>query len=307
MRIRGNAFILWASIGLMCLACQGVGPRAVVRRSNYVFEFGDTALEVDPSDGGRAVSLSVAGRSVIASRDESPEAYGSSFWPSPQSDWVWPPPASFDKLAWRASIDGPTLVLESATDPKLELSATQRISAQPEHGAFRFELTLHNHGAKARRVAPWQNTRMRPNGLTFFPSHETMSSDAKHQTEPQAGLIWFLHDPHARTDGEKFFDDGEEGWLAQLDGELLFVKTFPDVPKAAQAPKEAEIELYADGAGHFVEVEQQGAYVELAPGQSSTWVVHWAARRVPANITRAPFEPGLAAFARSVAREIRSD
>jgi hypothetical protein len=304
---RVKIFGLLASLGLVCLACEHVGPLAVVRHHNYVFEFGDYALEVDPDDGGRTVALSVAGHSAIVSRNESPEAYGSSLWPSPQSDWSWPPPPSFDKLPWHARVDGAALVLDSATDPKLGLSATERISAEPERAAFRFELTLHNRGAQPRRVAPWQNTRMRPSGLSFFPSPDAMQSDAKQQITPQNGLIWFTHDPHARTDGEKFFDDGAEGWLAQLDGDVLLVKAFPDVPKAAQAPKEAEIELYADGAGRFVEVEQQGPYVEILPGQSSSWVVHWATRRLPANVGRTAFDPTLAAFARSVANAIRKD
>jgi hypothetical protein len=133
---RVKIFILVATVGLACLACQGVGPRTVVRHENYVFEFGDYALEVDPDDGGRTVALSVAGHSAIVSRDESPEAYGSSLWPSPQSDWAWPPPPSFDKLPWRAHVDGRALVLESATDPKLGLSATERISAEPSAQHF---------------------------------------------------------------------------------------------------------------------------------------------------------------------------
>jgi hypothetical protein len=296
-----------ASLGLTCLACDGVGPHAVVRQTNYLLSSGEFTLEIDPTDGGRVIALSTGERTVIARRDESPEAYGSSFWPSPQSDWAWPPPASFDKLAWRAHSEDNALVLQSATDPKLGLSAWQRISAEPERRAFRFELTLQNRGPNARRVAPWQNTRMHPRGLTFFPSQDPMQSDAQHEITPQAGMIWFVHDPSARTQGEKFFADGQEGWLAQLDGDLLFVKAFPDVPKSAQAPKEAEIELYADGAGAFVEVEQQGPFVEIPTGKSSRWVVHWAVRRVPPSVKRAAFDPGLAALARAVAAETRGD
>jgi hypothetical protein len=278
-----------------------------VRQTNFVLENGVFSLEIEPADGARAVSFALAGRSVIATRDDSPDAYGSSFWPSPQSDWGWPPPASFDRRAWRAHVEGIALVLDSATDPKLELSASERISPEhdPEHGAFRFEFTLRNQGAAARKVAPWQNTRMRPRGLTFFPSNEVMHSDAGRDVAPQRGVVWFQHDPSARSQGEKFFADGSEGFLAHLDGDLLFVKAFPDVQKSAQAPKEAEIELYADGAGGFVEVEQQGAYVEIPPHGSSSWVVHWAVRRVPASVPRVLGDAGLVSFARAVAAEIR--
>ncbi|HEY4102406.1 MAG TPA: hypothetical protein VGM44_00885, partial [Polyangiaceae bacterium] len=206
--IRGDFFWCGAALLFACLACNGRGPHAVTRTQNFVLENGDLSLEIAPADGARTVSFALGSRNVLASRDESPEAYGCSFWPSPQSDWGWPPPAAFDKLAWRTQIDGESLVLQSATDPKLLLSATERVTAEPERGAFRFEYTLHNDGSMPRQAAAWQNSRMRPRGLTFFPSTDPMHSDAQHDIAPQNGVIWFQHDPSARTQGEKFFGDG---------------------------------------------------------------------------------------------------
>ena len=118
------------------------------------------------------------------------------------------------------------------------------------------------------------------------------------------GVVWFRHDPAAFKQGVKGFADGSEGWLAHVDGDLLFVKVFADVPRQAQAPKEAEIEIYVDGAGRFVEVEQQGAYAELAPGASSSWPVRWLLRKLPAGMPVAPGSAELLSWVRTIVAEL---
>jgi hypothetical protein len=50
-----------------------------------------------------------------------------------------------------------------------------------------------------------------------------------------------------------------------------------------------------------VEVEQQGAYAELAPGASSAWTVHWFLRKLPVELDAAPGSTALASFARELA------
>ena len=62
------------------------------------------------------------------------------------------------------------------------------------------------------------------------------------------------------------------------------MKTFPAVPRAAHAPGEAQIEIYASPAHTYVEVEAQGAYETVAPGEALTWQVVWLARRLPENL-----------------------
>src|SRR5262245_38210941 len=137
-------------------AVEGV-PFNVVRRQNQRIEFGRHALEVDAFDGGRIVEFSLDGRSVVLPREESPVAYGSSFWPSPQSAWQWPPPPELDALPWQASFEGLTLVLTSREVSRFRLSATQRIVAVPELGGVRIELTWSNQGSQPFSVAAWQN------------------------------------------------------------------------------------------------------------------------------------------------------
>jgi hypothetical protein len=283
---------------------EGV-PRPIVRQYNYVIEFDHCAVEIDPADGGRIVAFSLDGRSVVLARDESPDAYGSSFWPSPQGDWVWPPPVALDKAEWKASIEGASLVLASGTDAKLGLSAKQRIAADMPRAALAIEYTLTNAGTVPRRVAPWQNTRVRPNGVTFFPSPTPALPISSLKLAPVEGIVWFSHVPASIKESSKLFADGSEGWIAQVEGDLVFVKVFPDVPREAQAPGEGEIEIYVHESGRFVEVEQQGAYVELAPGESSTWTVRWLVRRLPEGIGTEPRNRKLVDYVRCLVASLR--
>lgn len=260
----------------------------VTRHQNYLVEFGDYQAEIDPEDGGRIVAFRLSGQNALLEKSASPDAYGSSFWPSPQSAWRWPPPFEFDRLGWTASVGDDRLTLESLTNPELGLGARQVLFGDAKHEALVIEYSLENRGNEAIRVAPWQNTRLPPGGLTFFPSQQGTLPPSSLSLRPDEGVVWMQHDPASAKEG-KAFADGEEGWLANLHGDLLFVKVFPNVPRERQAPEEAEIEIYVHGSGRFVEVEQQGEYGELAPGSTSRWTVRWLLANVPTVI---PHQPG---------------
>ena len=299
-----RAQVLVALLGASCV-CQGVAFREVVREKNYVVEFGERSLEVDPNDGARILAFSLGGRSVLIPRPESPEAFGSSFWPSPQRDWQWPPPLELDRKPWQVTAAGPSLELASETVPKLGISAVQRLTPDETHGSVTIEYRVTNRDVAPRGVAPWQNTRVRPRGLTFFPASEPALPQSSLVLAPEAGVIWFLHDPTAITKDSKLWADGHEGWMAQVDGDLLFVKVFDDVPREAQAPTEAEIVIYVAGGGLFVEMENQGPYETLAPGASSTWTVRWVLRRLPPDVRAEPGNPKLLGLARELAASVR--
>jgi hypothetical protein len=290
-------------------------PFPIVRQQNYRIEQGDLALELDPTDGGRIIELSLGSgtsrgaagdrHNALVTRGESPRSYGSSLWPSPQSDWKWPPPAELDALPWQVVIEGRALRATSGINPALALSAEQRIELLPEQRAVRIDYRLINHGGAPRKVAAWQNSRVRPRGLTFFPSNGASLPQSKFALAPSAGVIWFAHQGEAEARTGKLFADGEEGWLAHVDGDLLLVKVFPPVVAERQAPGEAEVEIYVDPGGAFVEVEQQGPYEEVAPGASLAWQCYWLLERLEPGLVVQPEQPWLIERARSLAARVR--
>jgi len=267
-------------------------------KGRYRHEAAGLVFAIDAADGGRPVELSLDGHNVLVERATGSPAYGSSFWPSPQRDWDWPPPAAFESMPWRARLETDALLLQSRVEPALGLSASQRVRVA--QNGVSFEYTLTNHGASRRSVAPWQNTRVRPRGLTFYPSPEATLSGSTLSIETRDGVAWLRHDPHTMTANAKSFADGAEGWVAHLDGDVLFLKTFPEVPRAQQAPTEAQVEIYVDHTGLFVEVEQQGAYVPLEPRESSAWTTRWQLLRAPQGMSLEPGSADLLAWVRGL-------
>ncbi|MGC4069527.1 MAG: DUF4380 domain-containing protein [Polyangiaceae bacterium] len=260
----------------------------VTRRRNYRIETAERlAIEVDPTDGARIIEFSLEGRNALVTIAESPDAHGSSIWPSPQSDWIWPPPPELDRLSWQVVETRRALVLESSISSALGLKVIQRIAPEERSKSVRIDYEFVNVGTKPRKLAPWQNSRVRPNGTTFYPATRGSYGyqDNTLALVPERGVTWFHHRPEDSKESRKSYADGREGWVAHLDGRLLFVKQFVDVPVERQAPKEGEVVLYVDGRGRFVEVEQQGSYDEIPAGSSRTWTVRWYLRWVPESMT----------------------
>lgn len=281
-------------------------PVAVVRQNNYRIESSDLAIEVDPADGGRIVEFSHRGVSVVLDRATSPGAYGSSFWTSPQSDWQWPPPLELDQAAWSPQVSNRSLILKSKTIEKLLLSATQSLHFDEAHATLVIEYQLRNEGDMPRKVAPWQNTRVAPGGLTFYPTSGRAAAPAVSslELEPVQGVVWYQHVPSEVKKSQKIFSNAQEGWLAHLTQGLLFLKLFEDIEDEEQAPGQGEIEIYAHEDGSFVEVEQQGAYTTLGPGETLRWPVHWVLRPVPDSIKAEPESQALLSWVRQLAREL---
>ncbi len=252
--------------------------------SVYTFNFGDTAFAVDAARAGRVIRFALAGRNILTeAQGPTDNNWGSTFWPSPQSDWNWPPPAELDPGPYQPKVTAGVLSLASPVSPGLGLAVTKRFTCDPGKGQVTIEYGIVNKGSKARAVAPWEITRVAAGGLTFFPMGE-----GKPWKGPQELLALDLRDgvawlDYAQTTGasdQKAFADGREGWIAHLSGDLLLVKAFADTTPAQAAPGEAEIELYTDAARSYIEVENQGAYVTLDPGAASRWPVRWYLRRV---------------------------
>jgi len=283
---------------------KGRGLPAATARG-YRIELGERALELDALDGGRIVEFSLAGRSVVLPSSESARAYGSSFWPSPQREWKWPPPPELDAKPWQASSDGRAIVARSDENATYRLSASQRIEALPTELGFSIEYRIRNHGDAPRKVAGWQNTRVRPRGLTFFPASVPAYTQSAFALAPLDGVMWFAHAGSDDARHGKLFADGEEGWLAHVDGGLLFVKVFPDVRPEQQAPGEADVEIYVDPKGQFVEVEQQGPYEDVAPGSEVRWQCRWGVERLDALGPVRSGDAALVTHARALAERIR--
>ena len=282
-------------------------PSFVVQGSVFRFAFGDTVLAVDAAQAGRITEFSLGGGNILT-RAQSPgqNNWGSTFWTSPQSDWGWPPPVEIDPGPYAIQVVGGSLVLASAVAPGLGLAVSKRFSVDASRGAVNIEYGIANRGSVPRAAAPWEISRVAAGGLTFFPMGEGQPWKGPQELLPlqiSEGVAWLASETVAAPNDQKVFADGREGWLAHVAGDLLLVKAFADTTPAQAAPGEAEIELYTDPGRTYVEVENQGAYARLEPGQASTWPVRWFLRKLEAQVSRQPGSKGLLAMVRRVVNE----
>jgi len=281
-------------------------PRAPLERhGRFVFEFGAISFEVDPTTGGRVTSLKFDGRELLTGPDVEPINYGSTFWPSPQSVWFWPPPPEWDSAPYEVQRDGSTLLLRGAESPALGLAASKRFTPDPARAAMIIEYGIENRGSDETKVAAWEITRVFPRGVTFYPAASAPYPNidlALPVTTQTDGVTFLEYDPAKVTGHEKLLADGAEGWLAHATDGVLLLKTFDDIPRDQAAPGEGEIEIYLDGKKRYLEVEQQGPYTTLAPGQSLSWTVRWHLCRIPDSVAVAAGSAALVTLARATAR-----
>jgi hypothetical protein len=263
----------------------------------------EATLEIDPALGARVIGLCLAGRNLLTGPEVDPLNFGSTFWTAPQSHWGWPPIPEIDSAPYAVSFEGEALseghaiVLRGPTCQGLGVSIEKRFSISRVGGTFVIDYRVVNRGAVPVDVAPWEVTRVLPNGLTFFATGAGTYAPSDLPAREVGGITWLRHDAAVIAGHQKLYADAGEGWIAHVDADVLFLKTFALVPRAAHAPGEAQIEIYASSHHRYVEVEQQGACATIGVGGSLDWRVEWRLRRLPARL---PVDVGSADLVRHV-------
>ena len=292
-----HAFIAVAALlGTTALSAQTIRIRKV-DDAQYSISMNDVTLTVDPAQGGKIMSFKLGEQEVIAQKpaadtgDEAgqprrrwfnPNSYGSTFWTSPQAEWNWPPVPEYDSLPYTAKItEGPVLfagspmhaiVLEGQVS-KYGYRIRKTITTDPKDKAIVVIYSIVNESGETRKVAPWEITRVPNGGFLEF--------DAKPEDVTPADLMKVSFDEgkaslevDVANQNRKINVDGK-GWLKFRDNGLVMTKRFADIAPEDAAPGEAEIQVYIDARKSFVEIEAQGPYTELQPGEKLDWEVRW--------------------------------
>lgn len=135
--------------------------------------------------------------------------------------------------------------------------------------------TIVNKGDAERQVAPWEISRVvaDESGLIFFDAPvEGITPAGLIPFKGEAGASWYSFEQ--ANQNRKINADGK-GWLAYAADGLLMIKKFDDITPSQPAPDEAEIQVYVNQGKTYIELESQGEYRKLAPGESLTWTVDW--------------------------------
>lgn len=270
-KILASALVLVMS-GIVALAQPPQFKMPKMPEENHVLTIGNISMTVNSAYGARITSFKYGDQEVI-SQIPFPLASGSTFWTSPQAEWNWPPVREHDSMPYTVEIKGTHLVMTSQLSEAIPMRIIKDFSADDEKEAFIVSYTLVNEGEVERSVAPWEITRVPGNGLIFFDANvKKITPDSLLHFVPKNGLAWYTFDE--AKDNRKVNADGK-GWLAYADNGLLMVKEFEDLRRSQPAPGEAEIQVYVNQGKSWIELESQGAYISLKPGESLTWKVRW--------------------------------
>ena len=242
----------------------------------------DVELHIDPVTGGRINALQMEGRNFFTGKDKHETYWGSTFWVSPQKAWNSPNMPTLDREPYSISIKDDRVILKSKIDSLTNISFQKEVSVDLSQNAFVLNYIVKNNSTTNIKFAPWEVTRVGVNGISFFPKGAgNVWGSMEPFTKNELGLVWFDYDSTALPEKHnKFFSDGSEGWLAHVNDSMIFIKVFDDMSLEQAAPQEAEIEVYTNPKKTYVEVEVQGPYVDLKPGNTSSWKVKWYLRKL---------------------------
>jgi hypothetical protein len=239
----------------------------------YTLQNGDRTMVIDAAKGGKILSLKYGEREVI-SQLRWPEAFGSTFWTSPQKEWNWPPVPEYDKRPYTVEQKDGVLTLTSEVSERMKYRIRKAFAVDERDGAFVITYTIINESDEVRRVAPWEITRVQnEGGLIFFEAPvEGITPAGLMDFKDAFGAAWYQTD---ETNGNRKVNADGKGWLAYYNNGLLLVKQFDDLDASQPAPDEAEIQVYVNRGKAHIELESQGAYTTLQPKESVNWTVRW--------------------------------
>lgn len=258
------------SLGSIMLSAQTFSNP---EEGRYTVSTGDVTMTIDAARGGKIVSFRYQDKEVL-SQTRFPNSFGSTFWTSPQSDWNWPPVPEYDRLPYTAEAEDESLILTSQKSERFGMRIRKEFSTDSKSDAIVIRYTIINESDKERQVAPWEISRVPNGGIVFFQAKEAVAANNMKGLPFtfEKGAAWYVMDQ--AKENRKINADGK-GWLAFCDNGLMFIKKFEDIKATDAAPAEAEIQIYANPGKTFVEIEEQGAYSTIAPGEELSWTVRW--------------------------------
>jgi len=240
---------------------------------NYTLKVGAVTMVVDAANGARITSLRYEDTEVLSQIDF-PNQYGSTFWTSPQKEWNWPPVREHDMAAYDVKEENGAIIMTSQLSEKLPMRIVKKFEVDNSDNCIVITYSIINESDAERKVAPWEISRVLAKGSIYFEADVEKITPAGLMPFVQKNeLAWYDID-HVEGQNRKINSDGK-GWLKFTDNGLTLTKKFQDLTADQPAPDEAEIQIYVHQGDAYVELESQGAYTTLQPGEKLDWAVRW--------------------------------
>lgn len=276
-----RCFLLLFIIVGLTQACSE-GPSIPEDEGLVSLSAGPLTIAIDPAVGARIASFTYEGREMLQTeRDANDWQWGSTLWSAPQSDWGWPPP-SFDTVAFtydttasnRFHFYGPV-----DRNSGLQLIKSVRLAVDQQYGPVAtLKYHFYNRGLDTLRLGVWENTRVPYAGRVILPGGEFRLSQPETLlvADTTGGRTTVVLDD-AQPAKQKLFlrpaEDTKYLFAAYEREGLTLLKRWKRPPGVT--PEQAPVELFISPEEGFAELEAQGSYRIIPPGERVGLTVLW--------------------------------
>ena len=236
------------------------------------------------ANGGRIISFKL-GRNELITNVKENQNFGSTLWTAPQSDWGWPPFTVLDDQEYETNKIGNIIKMVSKPDPISGLQFEKTFTVISNH-CVRIKYLIRNISKNPKGVGAWEVTRVPCGGIAFFPWGGSGKLPQSSLTDyiQKKNINWVSVNKIPLQNHQKLFSTASGGWLAYALNRTLFIKQFEDIKYAQYSPNQGEVEIYLNKDKSYAELENQGSYRLLQPGQNISYVVNWYLIPIPKNI-----------------------
>lgn len=272
--------------------------------SLFTININNIFVTIDAKVGARIISLEIGGRDLLSSKKVNPHFYGSTLWLAPEGKWKGQ--GVLDNGNYKpVYFHGTDLTLESKRDTLRGFLFSKQFHGDITDTSIMINYIITNISKDTQEVAPWEVTRVPTGGLAFTPKANQADIPKPNQSYPllkiidSLGIIWYPYDSSEQSP-QKMFMNGDEGWIAYFNNDMLFIKKFPVIKPDQAAPGEKNVEMYVNKEKTYIELENQGVYERLLPHNSLTYKVKWYARKISDVIKIEPGDIDILEYVRSI-------
>jgi hypothetical protein len=278
-------FFGFCTLNINLVQSQSITP--IKSSNNCQFTVSDVFFEAAADYGGRISSFKIEDNEILFNdKSNGASTWGSVLWPSPQSEWNWPPIETLDSKAYNFEIQGNRCRMTSEISSTIKMSFIKDYYAAIEDTSITIVYKIINESSSTKKNAAWEVTRVPPSGLFFYPTGDaSATSGLSEYVNEISGYSWYANQ-ESDNGGQKFFADGSQGWYAHINADgYIFIKQFVDVANDKHAPGENEIELWLNSDKAYMELENQSVYATIPAGDTLKYVLKWYLRKLPDTLT----------------------
>ncbi len=209
---------------------------------------------------------------------------GDKAWPSPQSDWGWPPPSGFDGSPNQVAITNGVVVLSSPEDPTYRIRVTRVIELKFDEPVMRITTTFQRTAATTwtnKQLGTWIITQLQepmgcyvpvPQPSIFANGYTQLGNGMPTQFRNTNGVISFTRDTAAAH--KLGFDSGVLVWVGTNVALRIDAPRQSGLPASSYPDGGCSTEIYTNPGTNapYVELESLGPLYLLPVGAQKDFV-----------------------------------